>query len=197
MPSRIRKIVSGSQRVTLILVVTTAALLIGATAIIFSQSRAPRFTKIKYSELYQIAETGSAASLVIENDTLIVQSKQGTSLQATVSSDAIRQGLVEQFRKNNVPIEFRPVETTWAATLLTWRARSRGKQACRFFWRRVRAFRKSLPVSAPHVCASSSRRARKFRPVLFSSTRLMPWAGNADAAATRPAPIRIKHSINC
>ena len=122
MPSRIRKIVSGSQRVTLILVVTTAALLIAATAIIFSQSRALRFTKINYSELYQIAETGSAVSVVIENDTLVVQSKQGTSLQATVSSDAIRQGLVEQFRKNNVPIEFRPVETTWAATLLTWGA---------------------------------------------------------------------------
>ena len=122
MPSPIRKIVAGSQRVTLILVATTAALLIAATAIIIYQSRAPRITKINYSELYQIAETGSAVSLTIESDTLTVQSTQGASLQATVTSDAIRQGLVEQFRKKNVPIEFQPVQTSWTTTLLTWAA---------------------------------------------------------------------------
>jgi len=120
MPSPIRKIVSSSPKVTLILVATTAAVLIAATAIIIYQSRAPRITEINYSQLYQIAETGSAVSLSIQSDTLTVQSKQGGSLQATVTSDAIRQGLVEQFRKNNVPIEFRPVEPGWATTALTW-----------------------------------------------------------------------------
>ena len=122
MPSPIRKIVSTSPRVALILVAVTAAVLIAATAIIIYQSRAPRITKINYSELYQIAESGTATSVIIESDTLTVQSNQGASLQATVTSDAIRQGLVEQFRKNNVPIEFRPVQTSWSATLLTWGA---------------------------------------------------------------------------
>ena len=122
MPSPTRKIVAGSQRVTLILVVSAAAVLIAVTAIMIYQSRAPRITKINYSELYQIAETGSAVSLTIESDTLTVKSTQGPSLQATVTSDAIRQGLVEQFRKNNVPIEFQPVQTTWTTTLLTWGA---------------------------------------------------------------------------
>jgi cell division protease FtsH len=102
------------------LAATTAAVLIAATATIIYQSRAQRITKINYSELYQIAETGSAVSLAIESDTLTVQSKQGASLQATVTSEVIRQGLVEQFRKNNVPIEFRPVQTSWTITLLTW-----------------------------------------------------------------------------
>jgi len=120
MPSPIRKIVSSSPRVTLILVATTAAVLIAATAIIIYQSRAARITKINYSELYQIAEAGSAASLTIESDTLTVQSRQGASLQAVVTSDVVRQGLVEQFRKNNVPIEFRPVEASWTTTILTW-----------------------------------------------------------------------------
>jgi len=120
MPSPIRKIVSSSQPVTLVLAATTAAVLIAATATIVYQSRAQRITKINYSELYQIAETGSAVSLAIESDTLTVQSKQGASLQATVTSEVIRQGLVEQFRRNNVPIEFRPVQTTWTITLLTW-----------------------------------------------------------------------------
>jgi cell division protease FtsH len=120
MSSPIRKIVSGSQRVTLVAVAFTTALIIVGTAIIVYQSRAPQITKINYSELYKIAEAGSAVSLAIESDTLTVQNKQGASLQATVTSDAIRQGLVEQFRKNNVPIEFQPVQATWTATVLTW-----------------------------------------------------------------------------
>ncbi|HLO00204.1 MAG TPA: ATP-dependent zinc metalloprotease FtsH [Pyrinomonadaceae bacterium] len=122
MPSPIRKIVSSSARVTLILAAMTATLLIVATLLIAYQSRAPRVSKINYSELYQIAETGSALSLTIESDTLTVAGKEGVSLQATVTSDAIRQGLVEQFRKHNVPIEFRPVEPSWATTVLTWGA---------------------------------------------------------------------------
>jgi cell division protease FtsH len=121
MPSPIKKIVSRSQRVTLILVAASvAAVLIVAIAAIIRPGSAPQISKINYSELYQIAETGSAVSLAIESDTLTVQSKQGVSLQALVTSDAIRQGLIEQFRKNNVPIEFRPVQTSWTTTLLTW-----------------------------------------------------------------------------
>jgi cell division protease FtsH len=121
MPSPIKKIVSRSQRVTLILVAASvAAVLIVAIAAIIRPGSAPQISKINYSELYQIAETGSAVSLAIESDTLTVQSKQGVSLQALVTSDPIRQGLIEQFRKNNVPIEFRPVQTSWTTTLLTW-----------------------------------------------------------------------------
>lgn len=122
MPSPIRKIVTSSPRTSLVLAATTAAVLLAISAIVIYQSRVPRVTTINYSQLYQIAEAGSAASLSIESDTLTVQSRQGGALQATVTSDAIRQGLVEQFRKNNVPIEFQPVQTSWSATLLTWGA---------------------------------------------------------------------------
>lgn len=122
MPSPIRKIVSSSPRTTLILVATATAILIAATAIIIQRTRALRTSEINYSQLYQIAETGAALSLTIENDILTVQSKQGASLQATVTSDSVRLGLIEQFRKNNVPIEFRPVAMSWTETLLTWGA---------------------------------------------------------------------------
>jgi cell division protease FtsH len=121
MPSPIRKIVASSPRTTLVLA-ATAVVLLSISAIVIYQSRVPRVTTINYSQLYQIAEAGSAASLSIESDTLTVQTRQGAALQATVTSDAIRQGLVEQFRKNNVPIEFQPVQTSWSATLLTWGA---------------------------------------------------------------------------
>ncbi len=120
MPSPVRKIISSSPKVTLVLATIAGAAVLIITAVVFFQSRAPRVTKINYSELYQIAETGSASALTIETDTLIVRSNQGVSLQATVTSDAIRQGLIEQFRKKNVPIEFRPIEASWTATALTW-----------------------------------------------------------------------------
>jgi cell division protease FtsH len=119
MPSPARKIVATQPRVVL-LTTGIAALLIAATAVIILQARAPQISKINYSELYQIAETGTANSLVIESDTLLVQSKQGVTLQATVTSDAIRQELVQQFRQHNVPIEFRPVQPGWGTTLFNW-----------------------------------------------------------------------------
>jgi len=119
MPSPVRKIISSSPKVTLVVAAVAGVAVIIVTAVVFFQSRSPRVTKINYSELYQIAETGSAAALTIETDTLTVRSTQGVALQATVTSDAIRQGLIEQFRKKNVPIEFRPIEASWTATALT------------------------------------------------------------------------------
>jgi cell division protease FtsH len=122
MPSPIRKIVSSSPKITLVMTAISAIAVLLVSVVAIYQSRVPRVTTINYSQLYQIAEAGSAASLSIESDTLTVQTRQGVAMQAIVTSDAIRQGLVEQFRKNNVPIEFQPVQTSWSATLLTWGA---------------------------------------------------------------------------
>ncbi|HKO60353.1 MAG TPA: ATP-dependent zinc metalloprotease FtsH [Pyrinomonadaceae bacterium] len=120
MPSPIRKIVSSSQKVTLALVVMFAALMIAATDIVIDQSRVPGATGINYSELFKIAETGSAVSLVVEGDLVRVVDSQGAIMEATVAGDAVRQGVVEEFRKKNVPVEFRAVEASWATTALTW-----------------------------------------------------------------------------
>ncbi len=122
MPSPIKKIVARSQRTALIVSALIATLLIVGTTAAIYQNRTPAIKTINYSELYQIAENGSAVLLTIESDTLTVQSKQGLALKATVTGEAFRQGLVEQFRKNNVPIEFRPVQPSGTATLLTWAA---------------------------------------------------------------------------
>ena len=120
MPSPIRKNVSSSQKVTLALVFTLAAILIAATDLVIDQSRVPGATKINYSELYKLAETGTAVSLVIEGDIVSVQNAQGGVFEATVAGDAIRQGVVEEFRKKNVPVEFRQVQPSWVTTGLTW-----------------------------------------------------------------------------
>ncbi|HEX4901024.1 MAG TPA: ATP-dependent zinc metalloprotease FtsH [Pyrinomonadaceae bacterium] len=120
MPSPIRKTVFSSQKVPVVLAAAFALALLATTVVLIIQSRAPQVTSINYSQLYQVAETGAALSLTIEGDQLTVQSNQGTALQASVTSEIARQGLVEQFRKNNVPIEFRQPQLTWGATILTW-----------------------------------------------------------------------------
>ncbi len=120
MPSPIRKIVSTAPKIALVLLAVTIVAIIVAAASIIYENTASRVTVINYSELYRIAESGSAASLTIESDVLTVTNSQGTVLQATVTGDAIRQGLVEQFRKQNVPIEFRPAQTSLITTVLTW-----------------------------------------------------------------------------
>ncbi|HEY5883446.1 MAG TPA: ATP-dependent zinc metalloprotease FtsH [Pyrinomonadaceae bacterium] len=120
MPSPIRKRVSNSHKVTLALVFTLAALLVAATDIVLDQSRVGGATRINYTELYQIAEAGTAVSLIVEGDIVRVQNSQGAVLEAIVAGDAVRQGVVEEFRKKNVPVEFRSVQTSWVTTILTW-----------------------------------------------------------------------------
>ena len=52
-------------------------MLMAASAVLTYQRLRTTTQRINYSQLYQIAETGSAASVFIESDTLTVRSKQG------------------------------------------------------------------------------------------------------------------------
>src|SRR5256885_14043389 len=123
MTSRITKIVGRSQRATLFLVILIATVLIvSAIFIVVQKGRTSATRKINYSELYKIAEIGSAASVIVENDSLIVKSTDGSVFQATVAGDSFRQGVVELFRKNGVPIEFASMQPTLAETLFTYSA---------------------------------------------------------------------------
>ena len=123
MPSRITKIVGRSQRATLFLVILIATVLVvGSISIVVHKSSTSTTRKINYSELYKIAEIGSAASVIVQNDSLIVKSTDGSVFQATVAGDSFRQGVVELFRKNGVPIEFASMQPTLAETLFTYSA---------------------------------------------------------------------------
>ena len=122
MPSPIRKHILSSQRAILIVSAVVAVALPIIAAVLFSQSQTPQIASINYSQLYQVADTGSALSLLIEGETLTVQSKEGITSQAIVTSDAARQALVEHYRKQNIPIEFRPLQATLSSTVRTWAA---------------------------------------------------------------------------
>src|SRR5437016_2653566 len=121
MTSRIMKIVGRSQRATLLLVILIATvLMVGSISIVVHKSKTSATRKINYSDLYKIAEIGSAASVIIENDSLTVKSTDGSVFQATVAGDSFRQGVVELFRKNGVPIEFSSMQPSLAESLFTY-----------------------------------------------------------------------------
>src|SRR5438552_4582798 len=121
MTSRIMKIVGRSQEATLFLVILIATVLVvGSISIVVHKSSTSTTRKINYSELYKIAEIGSAASVIVQNDSLTVKSTDGSVFQATVAGDSFRQGVVELFRKNGVPIEFSSMQPSLAETLFTY-----------------------------------------------------------------------------
>src|SRR2546421_12571893 len=108
MAFRIKKFAGRSQRTTLILILVAfmATLLItGSIAFISYRTTKPSLRTITYSEAYAIAESGAAASVVVENDSLIIKRVDGTLLQSTVTGETFRQAIVELFRKNHVLVE--------------------------------------------------------------------------------------------
>ena len=120
MPSRIKKIVGGSERAPLFLIISIAAILaVGAISLIVRYSTASTIKTINYSELYKIAESGAAVSVTVGSDALTVKTVDGV-LTATVTGDPFRQSVVELFRKKGVPIEFESTQPTLTSTLLTY-----------------------------------------------------------------------------
>ena len=121
MAFRIKKFAGRSQRTMLILLTLIAtALIAGSISVIrYRQPTSPVQT-INYSEAYAIAESGAAASVLVESDSLIVKRSDGTVFQTTVTGEAFRQTIVELFRKNRVPVEFASTQPTLIATVFIY-----------------------------------------------------------------------------
>src|SRR3989442_11609495 len=109
-----------SQKAALSLIAALVVGLAAITSVIVYQRYRVASQKINYSQLYQLAESATAVSLTIEGATLIVQARDGSLLQATVTSEPAQQAVVELFRKNNVPIEFRALQPGPLITALNW-----------------------------------------------------------------------------
>ena len=95
-------------------------LLLIAVAVVLYQRSLPVVQKINYSQLYNVAQTSRGVGLVIEGETLTVRTLDGSLVEATVTGQAAQQEVIELFRKNNAPIEFRPVQPGLAITLVNW-----------------------------------------------------------------------------
>jgi cell division protease FtsH len=117
----IKKLAGRSQRTTLILLTLMAAVLIASAISIISYRRtASAIQTINYSEAYAIAESGSAASVLIESDSLIVKRADGTVFRTTVAGESFRQTIVELFRKNHVPVEFASTQPTLVGNVFVY-----------------------------------------------------------------------------
>ena len=117
----IEKFSGRSQRATRLVIVAVATMLIaGAVSFIRYRSTMSPVERINYSQLYALAEAGSATAVVIDNDALIVTRLDGTVVESTVAGESFRQTIVELFRKNRIPVEFASTQHSLAVTVVTY-----------------------------------------------------------------------------
>src|SRR6266850_112816 len=110
---RIRKVILSLSAIIILLFVATAS-------VVLYQRHQPLVEKINYSQLYKLAETSSGASLTVEGETLTIKRLDGSLVEATVTGEAAQHEVVELFRKNSVPVEFRPLQPGLFVTALNW-----------------------------------------------------------------------------
>jgi cell division protease FtsH len=89
-------------------------------AIVSYLQRQPQVQRINYSQLYSLAEAGGATALTVDGETVTVTRPDGSIVEATVPATAPQNDVVQLFRKNNVPVEFRPLQPGLLANVMNW-----------------------------------------------------------------------------
>lgn len=109
-----------TRRVTLVtLAIITIALTVAATIVNY-QRQQPLVQKINYSQIYGLAEIGGAVALQVEGATLTVTKADGSLVEATITGEAAQHEVVQMFRKNNVPVEYRPVQPGMLSNVVSY-----------------------------------------------------------------------------
>jgi cell division protease FtsH len=120
MPTPTPRVSVRTRRVALAgLAIITFSLVIAA-AIVTYQRHQPPVQKINYSQLYTLAETSGAVALSVEGETLTVTKTDGSLQEATVTGETTQAEIVQLFRKQNVPVEFRPLQPGMLASTVSW-----------------------------------------------------------------------------
>jgi cell division protease FtsH len=120
MPTPTPRVSVRTRRVALVgLAIITFSLVIAASIVTY-QRHQPPVQKINYSQLYGFAEAGGAIALSIEGETVTVTRADGSLVQATVTGEATQHEVVQLFRKNNVPVEFRPLQPGLLSSVVSW-----------------------------------------------------------------------------
>ena len=121
MSFRIQKRAGRSQKATIIVLILIGVAL-ATVSISLARYRAAKTSAqtVNYSELYAIAEAGTAASVTVDGDSLIVRTLGGRQVASTVAGESFRQTIVELFRKNGVPVEFATAQPNGAIAALTY-----------------------------------------------------------------------------
>ncbi len=120
MPTPTPRVSVRTRRVALVgLAIISITLTVAATVVNY-QRQLPPVAKINYSQIYGIAEVGGAAALQVEGATMTVTKTDGTLVEATVTGETAQHEIVQLFRKNNVPVEFRPVQPGLLSNLVSY-----------------------------------------------------------------------------
>lgn len=120
MSFRIEKFAGRSQKTTVVVLVLLVTALAGSISLMRYRTANPSAQKLNYSELYAIAEAGTAASVAVDGESLIVTRATGERVESIVAGESFRQTIVELFRKNHVPVEFASAHPNFAITALTY-----------------------------------------------------------------------------
>jgi cell division protease FtsH len=120
MPTPPPKVSLRARRVALAILATITFSLCIAATIVTYQRHQPPVQNINYSQLYSFAEAGGAVALQVEGETLTVTKADGSLEQATVTGEATQHEIVQLFRKNNVPVEFKPIQPGLLSSLIGW-----------------------------------------------------------------------------
>lgn len=120
MPTPVPRLFLRTRKAALICVSFLAITLVVTASIIVYHRHQPVVAMINYSQLYTLAETKGGAGLIVEGETVTVRKQDGSIVQATVTSQAAVHDVIEAFRKNDVPVEFRPLQEGLATSILNW-----------------------------------------------------------------------------
>lgn len=120
MPSRLPRLILRSQKSGVILAVVGLALVLIASIGIFYRHNGRVVQTINYTQLHALGSDSVASYVSVEGESLTVTTKDGRILQAFVTSEAAQQEIVETFRKDNIPIEFRPSRADAFSATLNW-----------------------------------------------------------------------------
>ena len=120
MPTPTPRVSVRTRRVALACLAVVTFSLVIAASIVTYQRRQPQVQRINYSQLYSLAEAGGATALQIEGETMTVTRADGSLVEATVTGQSPQNDVIQLFRKNNVPIEFRPLQPGVLVSVLNW-----------------------------------------------------------------------------
>jgi len=120
MPTPAPKLFLRTRKATIILLAAVILSFTATATVVVYQRSQPVVQKINYSELYKVAQISTGVALIVEGETLTVRKSDGTAVEATVTGESAQHEVVELFRKNNLPVEFRPVQPGLLVTLVNW-----------------------------------------------------------------------------
>jgi len=120
MPTPAPRVSLRERKVTLAAISVFLLCLLVAASIVVYQQHQPAVEKINYSQLYALSGLSGVTALTVEGDTLTLTKQDGTLVEAVVSGEAAQHEIIELFRKNNVPVEFRVLRPGLIITILNW-----------------------------------------------------------------------------